>query len=50
MLGQYTLNDATHLIQVALTPVFLLSGIGALLNVSRGGWRGWPTSSRHWTR
>lgn len=36
MLGQYTLNDATHLIQVALTPVFLLSGIGALLNVFAG--------------
>ena len=36
MLGQYTLDDATHLIQVALTPVFLLSGIGALLNVFAG--------------
>jgi len=33
MLGQYTLDDAAHLIQVALTPVFLLSGIAALLNV-----------------
>lgn len=28
-----TLEDAVHLIQVALTPVFLLSGIAALLNV-----------------
>lgn len=36
MLEQYTLDDATHLIQVALTPVFLLSGIGALLNVFAG--------------
>jgi MFS family permease len=36
MLQQYTLDDAAHLIQVALTPVFLLSGIGALLNVFAG--------------
>ena len=36
MLGSYTLDYATHLIQVALTPVFLLSGIGALLNVFAG--------------
>ena len=36
MLEHYTLDDATHLIQVALTPVFLLSGIGALLNVFAG--------------
>jgi hypothetical protein len=36
MLEHYTLADATHLIQVALTPVFLLSGIGALLNVFAG--------------
>ncbi len=28
-----TLDSAAHLIQVALTPVFLLSGIAALLNV-----------------
>ncbi len=33
MLEQYGLNEAAHLIQVALTPVFLLSGIAALLNV-----------------
>jgi uncharacterized membrane protein len=33
MLQQYSLDDAAHLIQVALTPVFLLSGIGTLLNV-----------------
>jgi hypothetical protein len=33
VLEHYTLDDAAHLIQVALTPVFLLSGIGALLNV-----------------
>ena len=33
MLEHYNLDDAAHLIQVALTPVFLLSGIGALLNV-----------------
>ena len=36
MLEHYTLDDATHLIQVALTPVFLLSGIAALLNVFAG--------------
>jgi hypothetical protein len=29
----FTLDSAAHLIQVALTPVFLLSGIAALLNV-----------------
>jgi hypothetical protein len=33
MLEHYTLDDATHLIQVALTPVFLLSGIGGLVSV-----------------
>lgn len=27
------MNDTAHVIQVALTPVFLLSGIGTLLNV-----------------
>jgi hypothetical protein len=31
-----TLDSAVHLIQVALTPVFLLSGIAALLNVFAG--------------
>ncbi len=31
-----TLDDAAHLVQVALTPVFLLSGIAALLNVFAG--------------
>lgn len=31
-----TLDEAVHLIQVALTPVFLLSGIAALLNVYAG--------------
>lgn len=36
MLQHYTLDDAAHLIQVALTPVFLLSGIAALLNVFAG--------------
>ena len=36
MLGHYGLDDAAHLIQVALTPVFLLSGIAALLNVFAG--------------
>ena len=29
------LDNIAHVIQVALTPVFLLSGIGALLNVVR---------------
>ncbi len=29
----FTLENAAHLVQVALTPVFLLSGIAALLNV-----------------
>lgn len=33
MLDAISLQDAAHLIQTALTPVFLLSGIGALLNV-----------------
>ena len=32
----FSLNEAVHLIQVALTPVFLLSGIAALLNVFAG--------------
>jgi hypothetical protein len=32
----FTLDAAAHLIQVALTPVFLLSGIAALLNVFAG--------------
>jgi hypothetical protein len=31
--AHFTLDSAAHLIQVALTPVFLLSGIAALLNV-----------------
>ena len=33
MFQSFTLESAVHLIQVALTPVFLLSGIAALLNV-----------------
>jgi hypothetical protein len=33
MEGSFTLDSAAHLVQVALTPVFLLSGIAALLNV-----------------
>jgi hypothetical protein len=36
MLGHYGLDDVAPLIQVALTPVFLLSGIAALLNVFAG--------------
>jgi hypothetical protein len=36
MLEHYGLDEAAHLIQVALTPVFLLSGIAALLNVFAG--------------
>ena len=36
MFQHYGLDDAAHLIQVALTPVFLLSGIAALLNVFAG--------------
>jgi hypothetical protein len=35
-LHHLTLESAVHLIQVALTPVFLLSGIAALLNVFAG--------------
>jgi hypothetical protein len=35
-LHSLTLDSAVHLIQVALTPVFLLSGIAALLNVFAG--------------
>jgi hypothetical protein len=33
MPGPTTLEAAVHLIQVALTPIFLLSGIAAMLNV-----------------
>lgn len=33
---QLTLDETVHLIQVALTPVFLLSGIAALMNVYSG--------------
>jgi hypothetical protein len=36
MLQSLTIESAGHLIQVALTPVFLLSGIAALLNVFSG--------------
>ena len=36
MFQSFTLDAAGHLIQVALTPVFLLSGIAALLNVFAG--------------
>ena len=36
MLQSFTIESAGHLIQVALTPVFLLSGIAALLNVFAG--------------
>ena len=32
-LQSFSLDSAAHLVQVALTPVFLLSGIAALLNV-----------------
>ena len=35
-LSSFTLETAAHLVQVALTPVFLLSGIAALLNVFAG--------------
>ncbi len=35
-LQAFTLEDAAHLVQVALTPVFLLSGIAALMNVFAG--------------
>ena len=35
-LQSFTLETAAHLVQVALTPVFLLSGIAALLNVFAG--------------
>ena len=35
-LQSFTLENAAHLVQVALTPVFLLSGIAALLNVFAG--------------
>jgi hypothetical protein len=36
ILRGFTLDSAVHLIQVALTPVFLLSGIAALMNVFAG--------------
>ncbi len=35
-LQSFTLETAAHLVQAALTPVFLLSGIAALLNVFAG--------------
>ena len=35
-LSSFTLDSAVHLIQISLTPVFLLSGIAALLNVFAG--------------
>ena len=35
-IAPFTLESAVHLIQVALTPVFLLSGIAALLTVYAG--------------
>ena len=35
-LQDFTLETAAHLVQVALTPVFLLSGIAALMNVFAG--------------
>ena len=37
-LQEFTLDTAAHLVQVALTPVFLLSGIAALMNVYAGRW------------
>ena len=36
MFPNLTVDSAGHLVQVALTPVFLLSGIAALLNVFAG--------------
>ena len=33
MLGLYSVDSVAHVIQVALTPVFLLSGIASLLSV-----------------
>ncbi len=36
MLDKLSFDDAAHLIQTVLTPVFLLSGIGTLLNVFAG--------------
>ena len=35
-LQPFSLDSAAHLVQVALTPVFLLSGIAALMNVFAG--------------
>jgi hypothetical protein len=40
------LDTIAHVIQAALTPVFLLTGIATLLNVFRHGWRGSPIAWR----
>ena len=44
--GASALDTVAHIIQVALTPVFLLSGIATLLNIFRSGWLGSPIWSR----
>ena len=43
-------DSVAHIIQAALTPVFLLSGIATLLNVFRPAWRGWRTRWRRSVR
>ena len=44
------LDNIAHIIQVALTPVFLLSGIATLLNVFSTGYRGSPIGSKPFPR
>ena len=43
MLNQSSVESVTHVIQVALTPVFLLTAVAALLNCFQHDWVGLPT-------
>ena len=48
MLGLDTVESVAHVIQVALTPVFLLSGIALFLASFQHGSHVWPTASMRW--
>ena len=48
MLGLDTVGGVAHVIQVALTPVFLLSGIASLLGVLATPSLAWPIASPRW--
>jgi len=45
-----TLDTAAHVVQLALTPVFFLSGIAALLNVFASRLGRLPTRRTHWRK